>query len=229
MPGRHTIQTSADTDENGNPVYRYGFQGQETDFEVKGSGGNSVNYKYRMHDPRLGRFFAVAPLASEYPQWTPYQFSGNIVIAFVELEGLEPDESATGVKVEELTQGNGEKIINTTTTSEVTTTATYMVKSQIIEFETKPAPPEGTPRAKSITDDMEILTKGTINGLRKGAGNRLNGGVPFMKGTFKFRRSVKVTVGKDAILYFNTAGNKNRFKVKYKGKKVDDTDYMKWG
>ncbi|MBL4705721.1 MAG: hypothetical protein JKY54_14445 [Flavobacteriales bacterium] len=52
MPGRHQSSES----------YRYGFQGQgqgqEKDDEVKGE-GNSVNYKYGMHDPRLGRFFAV--------------------------------------------------------------------------------------------------------------------------------------------------------------------------
>jgi RHS repeat-associated protein len=46
--------------------YRYGFQGQEMDDEIKGE-GNSVNYKYRMHDPRIGRFFAVDPLTAEYP------------------------------------------------------------------------------------------------------------------------------------------------------------------
>lgn len=68
--------------------YRYGFQGQEKDDEVKGE-GNSINYKYRMHDPRIGRFFAVDPLAPKYPHYTPYQFSGNKVIAFRELEGLE--------------------------------------------------------------------------------------------------------------------------------------------
>ena len=68
--------------------YRYGFQGQEMDNEVKGE-GNSVNYKYRMHDPRIGRFFAVDPLAPKYPWYTPYSFSGNKVILFVELEGLE--------------------------------------------------------------------------------------------------------------------------------------------
>ncbi len=68
--------------------YRYSFQGQEADHEVKGV-GNSVNYKYRMHDPRLGRFFAVDPLTSKYPHYTPYQFSGNKLIHAVELEGLE--------------------------------------------------------------------------------------------------------------------------------------------
>lgn len=78
MPNRHE---SSDK-------YRYGFQGQEKDDEIKGE-GNSINYKFRMHDPRVGRFFAVDPLESNYPWYTPYQFSGNKVIRYVELEGLE--------------------------------------------------------------------------------------------------------------------------------------------
>jgi|SRR5690554_2388371 len=71
-----------------NDGYRYGFQGQEMDDEVKGE-GNSVNYKYRMHDTRVGRFFAVDPLAPKYPHNGPYNFSENRVIDGVELEGLE--------------------------------------------------------------------------------------------------------------------------------------------
>jgi RHS repeat-associated protein len=69
--------------------YRYGFQGQEMDNEIKGE-GNSLNYTFRMHDPRIGRFFAIDPLAPKYPFYSPYQFSGNRVIDMVELEGLEP-------------------------------------------------------------------------------------------------------------------------------------------
>ena len=68
--------------------YRYGFQGQEKDDEVKGE-GNSINYKYRMHDPRVGRFFAVDPLESSYSWNSPYAFSNNRVIDAIELEGLE--------------------------------------------------------------------------------------------------------------------------------------------
>ena len=68
--------------------YRFRFQGQEIDSEVKGE-GNSVNYKYRMHDPRIGRFFAVDPLTASYPHNSPYAFSENNVINAVELEGLE--------------------------------------------------------------------------------------------------------------------------------------------
>ena len=42
-----------------------------------------------MHDPRVGRFFAVDPLAPEYPWNSVYAFSENRVIDGVELEGLE--------------------------------------------------------------------------------------------------------------------------------------------
>jgi len=68
--------------------YSFGFQGQLQDNEIKGE-ENSVNYKYRMHDTRLGRFFAVDPLTADYPNYTPYSFPGNKVIHAIELEGLE--------------------------------------------------------------------------------------------------------------------------------------------
>ena len=42
-----------------------------------------------MHDPRIGRFFALDPLATEYPYNSPYAFSENRVLDGVELEGLE--------------------------------------------------------------------------------------------------------------------------------------------
>jgi RHS repeat-associated protein len=78
LPNRHEAESE----------YRYGFQGQEKDDEIKGE-GNSLNYKYRMHDPRVGRFFAVDPLTASYPWNSPYAFSENRVIDGVELEGLE--------------------------------------------------------------------------------------------------------------------------------------------
>jgi len=42
-----------------------------------------------MHDPRIGRFFAIDPLAKKYAWNSPYSFSENKVIANIELEGLE--------------------------------------------------------------------------------------------------------------------------------------------
>ncbi|CAM4042353.1 MULTISPECIES: hypothetical protein [Flavobacterium] len=42
-----------------------------------------------MHDPRVGRFFAVDPLFRDYPHNSTYAFSENRVVDAVELEGLE--------------------------------------------------------------------------------------------------------------------------------------------
>ncbi len=69
--------------------YRWGFQGQERDDEI--FKGGSLNYKYRMHRPDLGRFFAVDPLYKEYPWNSTYAFSENRLLDAVELEGLEKD------------------------------------------------------------------------------------------------------------------------------------------
>lgn len=76
--------------------HRYGFQGQEMDKELKGE-GNSLNYTLRMHDPRVGGFFAVNPLEKNYPYYSPYAFSENSVIDRVELEGF---ESAFDIQME---------------------------------------------------------------------------------------------------------------------------------
>ncbi len=89
--------------------YRFGFQGQELDNEIKGK-GNSINYKYRMHSPRVGRFFAVDPLSPKYPALTPYQFSSNNPIAMVEIEGLEGEwkvDIQTAMKQMEVALDNG--------------------------------------------------------------------------------------------------------------------------
>ena len=74
--------------------YRYGFQGQEADDEVFGE-DNAINYTFRMYDARIGRFLSIDPLAGKYPYWTPYAFSGNMVIQYRELEGLEPAINGT--------------------------------------------------------------------------------------------------------------------------------------
>jgi RHS repeat-associated protein len=68
--------------------YRYGFNGQEKDNEIKGD-ANSLNYKHRMADTRLCRFFGVDPIARDYPELTVYQMSSLNPIWMIELEGLE--------------------------------------------------------------------------------------------------------------------------------------------
>lgn len=76
------------TAEIGQYTNSFGFNGMEKDDEIKGR-GNSINFTFRIHDPRIGRFLSIDPLASKYPFYSPYQFSGNRVIDMIELEGLE--------------------------------------------------------------------------------------------------------------------------------------------
>jgi len=69
--------------------YRYGYQGQESDDEIRGSESTSVNFKFRMYDTRVGRFLSTDPLEASYVHNSPFAFSENRVIDGIELEGLE--------------------------------------------------------------------------------------------------------------------------------------------
>ena len=71
-----------------NTNYRYGFNAQEKDDEVKGE-GNGYSFKFRVYDPRIGRFLSVDPLFKSYPANSPYAFAENDVIRAIDLEGLE--------------------------------------------------------------------------------------------------------------------------------------------
>jgi RHS repeat-associated protein len=80
MPGRSFSSGS----------YRYGFNGKESDDEISGT-GNQYDYGFRIYNPRIGKFLSVDPLAWSYPMLTPYQFSSNNPILFVDLDGLEAE------------------------------------------------------------------------------------------------------------------------------------------
>ncbi|MBK6485249.1 MAG: DUF3238 domain-containing protein [Chitinophagaceae bacterium] len=68
--------------------YSFGFNGQEKDDELKGS-GNSYNFTFRMYDSRLGRFLSVDPIGKNYPHSSPFAFAENSPIQCIDLEGLE--------------------------------------------------------------------------------------------------------------------------------------------
>jgi hypothetical protein len=67
-------------------VYCFGFQRQEQDEELW---EGAISYRFRLEDPRLGRFFSVDPLLKKFPWNSNYAFSENKVISGLELEGLE--------------------------------------------------------------------------------------------------------------------------------------------
>jgi hypothetical protein len=96
--------------------YRFGFQGQEKESDIYGE-GNAYDFKFRVHDARIGRFFAVDPLYKAFPWNSPYAFSENRVIDAIELEGGEKLKIAI----------NGEPTPDKSGTAKISITLDYMV------------------------------------------------------------------------------------------------------
>ncbi|SEG51392.1 RHS repeat-associated core domain-containing protein [Algoriphagus boritolerans DSM 17298 = JCM 18970] len=67
-------------------VNNWKFQGQES---IDDLGLNWSSFKWRNHQPDIGRFFNIDPLSDKYVHNSPYAFSENKVTSHVELEGLE--------------------------------------------------------------------------------------------------------------------------------------------
>jgi RHS repeat-associated protein len=66
--------------------YRFGFNGQEKDNEIKGT-GNSLDFGARIYDSRLGRWLSLDPLQKKYPSLSPYNFCANNPIIYVDADG----------------------------------------------------------------------------------------------------------------------------------------------
>jgi RHS repeat-associated protein len=62
------------------------FQGQEFNDALN---VDYYEFKYRSHDPQIGRFLQIDPLSDKYTHNAPYAFSENKVTGHIELEGLE--------------------------------------------------------------------------------------------------------------------------------------------
>jgi len=81
--------------------YRYGFNGKENDNEVKGE-SNQIDYGWRVHDPRIGRFLSTDPISKDYPELTPYQYASNTPIQAIYLDGLEAADVGFGSGISQL-------------------------------------------------------------------------------------------------------------------------------
>ncbi|GAB4261745.1 MAG: hypothetical protein Kow0079_18100 [Vicingaceae bacterium] len=66
--------------------YRFGFQGQERDDEIKGL-GNSINFGARIYDSRLGKFLSTDPWESKYPWQTPFAYHRNSPTWKIDFQG----------------------------------------------------------------------------------------------------------------------------------------------
>lgn len=75
-------------------IYRWHFNGKEVDNQLNGD----YDYGFRMYDPRIGRFLSIDHLFKGFPELTPYQFSDNNPIKFVDLDGLESTNGNNNAK-----------------------------------------------------------------------------------------------------------------------------------
>lgn len=91
MPGRTSpIQTAADLTSAGTKPYRYGFGGQESDFEINNKGGTSYTAEYWEYDPRLGKRWNIDPVFK--PWESSYAcFNGNPIF-YSDPTGEDPPE-----------------------------------------------------------------------------------------------------------------------------------------
>ncbi|WEK37957.1 MAG: hypothetical protein P0Y53_10640 [Candidatus Pseudobacter hemicellulosilyticus] len=107
------------TTDNPFTAYKYGFNGKENDFEVKGW-GNQIDYGMRIYDPRIGRFLSVDPLKDNFPWNSTYAYAENEPTNFIDLDGLEtpgtqaqatpaPVAPVTKVIIDKTTQALAEK------------------------------------------------------------------------------------------------------------------------
>jgi RHS repeat-associated protein len=87
------------------------FQGQELDDDL---GINYYGFKWRNHDPQIGRFIQIDPLSDKYVHNSTYAFSENKVTSHVELEGLEAVETNTVMHSQ-----NGKSTVLYTSTTKV--------------------------------------------------------------------------------------------------------------
>lgn len=78
---------------------RYLFQGQEAQKDLD---LGWYQFKWRMHDPAIGRFGAVDPLSEEYLHNSTFAFSENKLVGHIELEGLEALD-ANGIANQDVT------------------------------------------------------------------------------------------------------------------------------
>ncbi len=83
----------------------FGFGGQacplfwrENDNELKGD-GNSLDFGGRIYDSRLGRWLSLDPMQAKYPDISPYSYTLNSPVQFVDPDGKDVVDPKTREKV----------------------------------------------------------------------------------------------------------------------------------
>ncbi len=189
MPGR-----------NGGSLYRYSFQGQEKDDEVKGN-GNSYTTEFRQYDPRLGRWLSTAPLKALAAGWTPYRFGFDNPMYFVDNTGLfETRKEAKAYKKNNRLKGqvsedaDGFSIDNKKAGTSIFKDADFGIQTGVLVQHNKTKPSTGLNKGSEIS---------TPNGLVKinkfeFYGDPTQSGIQI---EFNYQPSDNISLSKESSLY----------------------------
>ena len=90
--GDKNIMTFKKTPVKTHKQYRYWYNGKEwqNDLDL-----NLYDYGARQYDPALGRWFTVDPLAEEYVEQTPYNYTLNNPVILIDPTGMAADSTFT--------------------------------------------------------------------------------------------------------------------------------------
>ena len=157
MLGFHRFSSSEHTG------YRFGFNGMEKDYEVKGN-GNHVDFGARGYDPRTGRWLSVDPKLMLQPGWSTYKFGLDNPVVFVDPDG--ETEYQVNITVDEK---SGEAVVQVTKANKVMTDgelirtapkdnpSAYTIVHNYYDFATINVTTIRADGTKTVTQSTEIL------------------------------------------------------------------------